>query len=152
MLFRSRLHVRLDDNVSAAYGLKDPECAEIVSTVGELPREALWPQMQGKTPDQKRMEHVWRLLSFAVKRVVETDEDGLVPLLPVSGEMRLLDRVHAELAKLFPTRDVNEIEVEIVNELKRKVKGYDRVESIQEWLENQYFAYHASMYKNRPIF
>ena len=47
---------------------------------------------------------------------------------------------------------MNEVEVEIVNELKRKVKGYDRAESIQEWLENVYFAYHASMYKNRPIF
>ena len=39
-----------------------------------------------------------------------------------------------------------------LNELKRKVKGYDRVESIREWLEDVYFDYHASMYKNRPIF
>jgi hypothetical protein len=87
-----------------------------------------------------------------VKRVVEADEDGLVPFLHVSGEAPLLDRVNAELGKLFPTRDVNEVEVEIVNELKRKVKGYDRTESIREWLENVYFAYHASTYKNRPIF
>jgi hypothetical protein len=53
---------------------------------------------------------------------------------------------------LFPKRDVNEVEVEIVNDLKRKVKGYERAESIREWLENLYFAYHVSMYKNRPIF
>ena len=58
----------------------------------------------------------------------------------------------AELGRLFPGRDVNEIEVEIVNELKRKVKGYDRTESIREWLEDLYFTYHASMYKNRPSF
>ena len=98
------------------------------------------------------MEHVWRLLSYAVKLVVEADEDGVVPFLYCSGQAPLLDRVHAELGKLFPGRDVNEVEVEIVNELKRKVKGYDRVESIREWLESIYFAYHASMYKNRPIF
>ena len=98
------------------------------------------------------MEHVWRLLSYAVKRVVEADEDGIVPFLDVAGEVPLLDRVHGELGKLFPGRDVNEVEVEIVNELKRKVKGYDRAESIREWLENVYFAYHASLYKNRPIF
>jgi hypothetical protein len=39
-----------------------------------------------------------------------------------------------------------------VNELRRKVKGNDRVESIREWLENIYFDYHTSLYKNRPIF
>ena len=71
--------------------------------------------MTGTAPDQKRMEHVWRLLSYAVKRIVESDEDGLVPFLPVSGEVPLLDRVHAELGRLFPARDVNEVEVEIAN-------------------------------------
>jgi hypothetical protein len=108
--------------------------------------------MEGKTQDQKRMEHIWRLLSYAVKRVVEADEDGIVPYLSVSGESPLIDRVQAELAAYFPRRDVNEVEVEIVNELKRKVKGYEHVESIREWLENIYFAYHASLYKDRPIF
>jgi hypothetical protein len=60
--------------------------------------------------------------------------------------------MHTELAKLVPGRDSSEVEIEIVNELKRKVKGYERVESLREWLENAYFDYHASMYKNRPIF
>lgn len=87
-----------------------------------------------KTPDQKRMDHVWRLLSYAVTRVMEADEDGLVPFLHVLGEPPLLDRVHAELGSC-PRRDVNEVEVELVNELKRKVKGYDRAESIRQWLE-----------------
>jgi hypothetical protein len=108
--------------------------------------------MQGKTMDQKRMEHVWRLLSYVVKRVIEADENGMVPFLNVSGEAPLLDRVHTELAKLFPGQDGNGVEVEIVNELKRKVKGYDRVESVRDWLESVYFAYHTSLYKNRPIF
>lgn len=146
------LYAELNDRVYRAYGIHDRTRREIDMELEGRPPEIVWPQMEGKTSDQKRMEHVWRLLSFAVKRVVEADDDGLVPLLPVSGETPLLDRVHAELAKLFPARDVNEVEVEIVNELKRKVKGYDRGDSIQEWLENQYFAYHASLYKDRPIF
>jgi hypothetical protein len=108
--------------------------------------------MQGKTQDQKRMEHVWRLLSYLVKRVVEDDEDGIVPFLQVSDETPLLERVRLELAKLFPDRDVNTVEAEINNELKQKVKGYDRVANIQEWLENVFFAYHVSLYKSRPIF
>ena len=49
-------------------------------------------------------------------------------------------------------RDLNVVESEINNELKQKVKGYDRVENIQQWLENAFFAYHASLYNNRPIF
>ena len=145
-------YVELNNHAYAVYGIPAGTRKEIEEDMGQRPPEVIWPQMEGKTPDQKRMDHVWRLLSYAVKRVVEADEDGLVPFLHVSGEAPLLDRVNAELGKLFPTRDVNEVEVEIVNELKRKVKGYDRTESIREWLENVYFAYHASTYKNRPIF
>ena len=86
-----------------------------------------------------------------MKRVVEGDEDGF-PILLVASQVPLVDRVIAELGKLIPGRDINDVEVEIVNELKRKVKGYDRVESIREWLENVYFDFHASLYKSRPIF
>jgi hypothetical protein len=145
-------YVELNNHAYAAYGIPVVTRKEIEEEMGQRPPEVIWPQMEGKTHDQKRMDHVWRLLSYAVMRVVEADEDGLVPLLQVSGEAPLLDRVHEELGKMFPTRDVNEVEVEIVNELKRKVKGYDRADSIRQWLEDNYFAYHASMYKNRPIF
>lgn len=146
------LYADLNDHVFKLYGIPDRTRKVVEETLGDQPDEVVWPQMEGKTPDQKRMEHVWRLLSFAVKRVVEADGDGVVPLLSLAGEISLADRVHVELAKLFPAQDVNEVEIEIVNELKRKVKGYDRVESIREWIENVYFAYHASLYKSRPVF
>jgi hypothetical protein len=142
----------LNDTVFRLYSFPAPSRDFIEELIGERPPEVIWPEMEGRSADQKRMEHVWRLLSFAVKRVVEADDDGVVPLLSVDGETSLADRVHVELAKLFPQQDINEVEIEIVNELKRKVKGYDRAESIREWIENVYFAYHASLYKNRPIF
>ena len=123
----------------------------IEETLGERPPELIWPQMEGKTVEQKRMEHVWRLLSYVVKRVVETDADGIVPFMAISGEMALLERVHQELAVLFPGRDVNQVEVEITNELKRKVKGYKRTKGIREWLEDVFFDYHVALYKHRPI-
>jgi hypothetical protein len=56
------------------------------------------------------------------------------------------------VAALFPGRDESQLEVEIVNELKRNVKGYRKCASLDEWLANAYFEYHASLYKNRPIF
>ncbi|MCG6868371.1 MAG: BREX-1 system adenine-specific DNA-methyltransferase PglX [Gammaproteobacteria bacterium] len=145
------LYAKLNDEVYKLYGIPDPTRATIEETLGERPPEILWPQMEGKTTEQKRMEHVWRLLSYAVKRVIEADEDGIVPFLSVGGEPPLLDRVRRELAALFPDQDSNQVEVDIANELKRKVKGYRTVQGIGEWLEHVYFDYHASLYKKRPI-
>lgn len=133
------------------YGIPDATRVHIERNLGDRPPEMIWPQMEGKSDEQKRMEHVWRLLSYTVKRIVEADGDGIVPFAPLSGETSLLDRVHAELAALFPEQDVHRVEVEIANELKRTVKGYKRATSIGEWLDNVYFDYHASLYKKRPI-
>lgn len=146
-----RLYATINDEVYKLYDIPDSTRAIIEEPLLERPPEVLWPQMERKTAEQKRMEHVWRLLSYAVKRVVEADADGLVPFAPLSGETSLLDRVHEELAALFPERDVDQVEVEIANELKRTVKGYKQAASIGEWLENIYFGYHAALYKKRPI-
>ena len=147
-----RLYAAINNEVYKLYGIPDDTRTIIEETLGERPPEVLWPQMERKTAEQKRMEHVWRLLSYVVKRVVEADADGLVPFAPLSGETSLLDRVHGELAALFPEQDVNQVEIEIANELKRKVKGYKPAAGIDEWLENGYFDYHAALYKKRPIF
>ena len=145
------LYSELNDEAYRLYGIPDDTRAVIEETLGERPPEVIWPQLERKTAEQKRMEHVWRLLSYAVKRVVEADADGLVPFAPLSGETSLLDRVHEELAELFPEQDVNQVEIEIANELKRRVKGYRPAASIGEWLENVYFDYHTALYKKRPI-
>ena len=146
------LYDRLDDDVYYLYGITDVNRAVIDETLGERPPEVLWPQMEGKGVDQKRMEHVWRLLAHVVRRVLETDDDGIVTFTGLSGEAGLLDRIHRDLAGLFPGNDATQIEAEIANELKRSVTGYKRANSIREWLDNVFFAYHVSLYKNRPIF
>ena len=146
-----QLYAELNDEVYRLYGIPDATRAIIEETLGDRPPEVLWPQMEGKSAEQKRMEHIFRLLSYVVKRVVEADEDGVVPFTSVADEPSLLDRVHNELAALFPDHDVNQIEVEITNELKKSVKGYRKTNSIQEWLENVFFEYHVSLYKKRPI-
>ena len=146
-----RLYAAINDEVYKLYDIPDSTRAIIEETLGDRPPEVIWPQMERRTAEQKRMEHVWRLLSYAVKRVVEADDDGVVPFAPLSGETSLLDRVHQALAVLFPAQDVNQVEVEIANELKRKVKGYKPAAGIGEWLENVYFDYHAALYKKRPV-
>ena len=146
-----QLYAELNDEVYKLYNIADATRAIIEETLGERPPEILWPQMEGKTADQKRMEHVWRLLSYVVKRVIDADEDGIVPFMAVSGETALIDRVSSELAALFPEQDINRVEVDLTNELKRKVKGYRSVQGIREWLEDVFFDYHVSLYKKRPI-
>ena len=146
-----RLYAAINEEVCKLYSIPDSTRAIMEETLGARPPEVLWPQMERKSAEQKRMEHVWRLLSYVVRRVVEADEDGVVPFAPLSGETGLLDRVHQELAMLFPEQNVNQVEVEIANELKRKVKGYKSAAGIGEWLENAYFEYHAALYKKRPV-
>jgi hypothetical protein len=145
------LYESLDNEVYGLYHISPATRTLIEHTVEKRPVEVLWPQMTGKTYEQKRIEHVWRLLSFAVKRAVENDDDGIVPFNRSTGETPLAERVRQELAALFPDRDESQLEIEIANELKRTVKGYRRCASLDDWLANAYFEYHASLYKNRPI-
>ena len=144
-------YCQLNDEVYQLYQIPAATRAAIEENLGNRPQEAIWPQMAGKSPEQKRMEHVFRLLSYVVKRVVEADEDGIVPIMPVAGEESLADRVHRQLETLFPSLDVGHVEAELVNQLKTSVKGYRRTSGIAEWLENAFFQFHCSMYKNRPV-
>ena len=146
------VYSELNDEVYRIYGITDGTRRSLEEELGDRPLEYLWPQMEGNTAAQKRLEHVWRLLSFAVKRVIETDADGIVPFSQPTGETQLVDRVRQELAALFPGRDESQLEVEIVNELKRGAKGYRKCASLDDWLANAFFEYHASLYKSRPIF
>ena len=142
----------LNDEVYKLYGIPAATRAVIEEKLGNRPPEMLWPQMEGKSPEQKRLEHVFRLLSYVVKRVVEADEDGIVPFASAAGEASLADRVHRELEALFPALDIGHVEAEIANELKKNVKGYRRTGGIAEWLESAFFQFHCSLYKSRPIF
>lgn len=145
-------YIDLNTEAYKLYAIPDVTRVQIEKSLGERPPEVIWPQMEGKTTEQKRMEHVWRLLSFAVKRVIDSDDDGIVPFNRSTGETPLPERVRQELATLFPGRDESQLEVEIVNELKRSVKGYRRCASLDDWLANAYFEYHAGLYKSRPIY
>jgi hypothetical protein len=147
-----RTYANLNEEVYRLYNIPEANRKTIEETLGDRPPEILWPQMEGKTADQKRMEHVWRLLSYAVKHVLEADDDGIVPFNAVNGEPRLVERVRHELGKLFPDRDASQVEVEIVNELNQTVKGYRRCASLDAWLDNAFFEYHYGLYKSRPIF
>jgi len=145
------LYDELNDEVYRLYGIPENTRKIIEETLGHRPPEVIWPQMEGKSSEQKRMEHVWRLLSYIVKRVVEADVDGVIPFRTIYQETGLMDRVYHELEDLFRGQPVSRIEVDIINELKKKTRGYRAVNSIREWLEDVFFSYHAALYKKRPL-
>ncbi len=149
--FIQQAYAELNNAVYKLYGITERNRTRIEESLGERPTELIWPQMEGKTLEQKRLEHIYRVLSYAVKEVLDADEDGIIPFQQVASETPLLDRVLRRLAGYFPGEDSHRLEIAIVNELKIKVKGYKKVESIAAWLNNQCFDHHCGLYQNRPI-
>jgi hypothetical protein len=148
-------YTELDTAVFDAYGLSPAARETVLKDLGERPPELIWPQMEGKSVEQKRMEHVWRLLSFCVKRVLDGDDDGIVPLVRCSSEAPLEERVLAELGKIVAgdrLHELHEFEGEVASELRKRAPGYKRADSIRDWLTNVYFEHHVRLYKSRPIY
>jgi hypothetical protein len=144
-------YAQLNDAVYRLYGVNDKLKAKLEAAIGKRPPEIVWPQMENKDRDQKRREHVDRLLCYLVKRIVEADEDGLVCFESVAHEPPLLARLRKELSACFPQQDPSTLETEVVNELKKKTKGYRRAETLTEWLQDAFFDTHTSLYQQRPL-
>jgi hypothetical protein len=144
-------YTELNDAVYKLYGVNDAIRRKIETAIGPRPPEIIWPQMEGKSIEQKRLEHVNRLLTYLVKRIVDADNDGLVCLQAVAQERPLQDRLREELHRSFPHQDPSALETEVVNELKKKVKGCRRVETLNEWLNDAFFEIHANLYQQRPL-
>lgn len=144
-------YAELNDAVYRLYGVNEVLRSKIEAAIGPRPPEIVWPQMEGKSVEQKRLEHVNRLLTYLMKRLVEADNDGLVCLQAVAQERPLLDRLREELHRSFPQQDPSILETEVVNELKKKVKGYRRAETLNEWLNDAFFEIHANLYQQRPL-
>jgi len=145
------IYDNINDLVYRLYAIPDATRVLIRDTLVERPSEVLWPQMAGRTADEKRMEHVFRLLSYSVKCVIESCAEGIVPFVSVLQEPSLVDRIYRVLHELFPRLDPGQVEIEFANELRKTVRGYRRTTSISEWLANAFFEYHCGLYKSRPI-
>jgi len=144
-------YAQLNTAVYRLYGVNDTLRAKIDSAIGARPPELVWPQMEGQDRDQKRREHVDRLLTYLVKQIVADDEDRIVCLQRVAHEPPFLERLRTALAACFPDQDPSSLETEVVNELKKKTKGYHRAETLGEWLHDVFFEAHNTLYQQRPI-
>ena len=125
----------IDDEVYNIYGVPQEDGKLIETELGIEPDQA-----EAVHAEEKIQDHIKRLISFYVKRVVESDEDGIVPL-DESHDDCLLAQVLQQLALDFGKDRVASIEEEF-----EKVAG----KSLKEWLQEDYFSYHVSLYKRRP--
>jgi type I restriction-modification system DNA methylase subunit len=87
-------------------------------------------------------EHVERLISFYIKKALESDEDGIVPLDEMFQD-NLHNKVREFIAQDFGKERVDKIELEISEILGK---------SLKKWIEEDYFDFHVSLYRRRPIF
>ncbi len=88
-------------------------------------------------------DEVSRLLSYAVKVVVERDPDGIVPFQTLGQRLGLARLVKAQLSDWFGTETV---------EAKWAEAGEILLKPVEDWLAQDFFDFHVNMYRRRPIF
>ena len=138
------LQAQIDEAVYDLYEISPADRALIERELGDRPPELVWPQMGGKSDEEKRREHVRRFFSYYARQAVREDEDGIVPLAGCAArEPYLVDRVRAQLEAQFGPTVAYQLEQDGAAYLGRPV---------EEWLRRYFFArFHVKLYKKRPI-
>jgi hypothetical protein len=114
----------------------------IDTELGQLPPELIWQQMEGKSKKEKRREHVRRLLSFFVLQSLKEDNDGVISIANIGGELSVMDHIRGKLEAEFGERRAFQFEKEI-----SEVIG----KPIENWLDGDFIQWHTKLYKKRPV-
>jgi len=137
-LLRKKLHSiqeQIDEVVYQLYDIskKDREIIEREMSFFGVKKES---EDEGILPKISHVEHVARLLSYYVKKVIELDENGITSLESV------VSKVRGGLAKDFGEDRSQKVESEI-----SKILG----KSLENWFANDFFEFHTSLFGRRPI-
>lgn len=142
------LQRRIDEEVYRFYDIREEDQkliekelalrrGEFSFTQGEIQESG---EEQAEMPmdvEAKTAEHVARLVSFYIKKALEADTDGVIPL------HQLVKEVRKYLAKDFGA-DLVAIKEKEIEEIFGK--------SLEAWIATDYFDFHVKLYKRRPIF
>jgi hypothetical protein len=130
----------IDEEVYRIYGVSKEDRDLIERELGLIQGNV---EKERQTTDKAQiLEHIERMLSYYVKRAIESDEDGIVPFDEMFPD-NLINKVRQQIADDFGTDNVDRVEQELYQLLGKNLK---------EWLAQEYFDFHVSLYKNRPIF
>jgi hypothetical protein len=98
--------------------------------------------MEGKSAEEKRKEHVRRLLSYYLIESLKENEDGILPVFEASGGLTAVEAVRQKLANTFGEEAAFNMEGEI-----KEILGRD----IGDWLDGPFIKWHTKLYKRTPI-
>jgi len=144
----------IDDEVYRIYGISEEDKTLIERELTQQRGMSLegGETEEGKTEEIEEIEeeknlisveeHVKRLISYYIKRAIELDEDGIIPLDEMFRD-NLLSKVRELIAQDFGKNKVDKIELEISEILGK---------SLKRWIEEDYFDFHVTLYRRRPIF
>ena len=142
-----QIQKEIDEEVYSIYGISDKDKALIEHELIPHPLESLDKNGAKETKKSPKSiitekEHIERLISYYIKKAIESDEDGIVPLIEMFPD-NLFKKVRELIAQDFGKSKVDEIELEISEILEKPLK---------QWLAEDYFDFHVSLYRRRPIF
>jgi hypothetical protein len=138
----------IDEEVYRIYGISDEDKALIERELGFQQRVSLEEEVANKEVEEPSKdvtspkEHIERLISFYIKKAVENDEDGMVPLDEMFSD-NLLAKVRELMMQDFGKEKSDKVELEMSQILGK---------SLRRWIEEDYFDFHVSLYRGRPIF
>jgi hypothetical protein len=158
----AEIQAQIDDEVYRLYGISDEDRSLIEAELGRVEEveaeaeeseesaEALEAEEEAGPPEGvlPPEEHIRRLVHHLAHQAIREDPDGIVPLYdcyPVGAtevERGLPYRVREKLKGLFGPDALSRVEREIQEALGRP---------LDEWLATDFFGYHVSLYRLRPI-
>jgi len=129
----------LDDQIYPLFGIEEKERKIIEKSfkTNNISKSESEKVNLRPNPKISKKEHVYRLLSYYIKQILESDADGIIPL------SELLQKIRVKIAKEFDVKKAEDIEQEI-----SKILG----KSIEDWLTDDFFEFHIGLYRRRPIF
>jgi SAM-dependent methyltransferase len=147
-ILQGRLNYLQREIDEVAYQLYEVSGAARLAIEGELSLEAgedggdsRAKQSVLDSNDRSVEDHITRLFSYYGKLIIESAEDGIVPLEPTFPR-NLLQEIRRHLSSDFGTQ------AEIIEKEFEDILGV----SLSEWLETRLFDYYVSLYRGRPIY
>lgn len=145
----------IDDAVFDCFNISDDQrdtvLQEIALRTNKDPRQQVEHDPDAITePTESFPEMVKDLLLHLTIRIVNEDDDGVVPLFDVEGETKLLTRIEDEFNSLFGEHASARL-AEVDQLLGSQTADKEAYPNLQEWLEDDLFDYHLSKFDRTPI-
>ncbi len=90
------------------------------------------------------------LILHLTLRVINEDEDGVVPLSNIDGEVTLIERIEGEFERIFGEFATERL-AEVDQVLGGRTPDEEAYPNLRVWLEDDLFEYHVSRFNKTPI-